>query len=349
MRGPSALAALASSWRRLQKEANAGPTIRLEWVQAYVETLGSAAPDSLQVVTVETADGIVALAPMLRKKRHGVPVLESIGVEETNEPADLLYGSSDALRNLVVALCRCRCPLVFPRLSLGGPTLDVLRDTIRYRGVMVTRPGAALPSVVLGSTTDSLLNAGRRSDMRRARRKAQKLGAVSVKILSPEPSELPTLLETALQIEASGWKGRNRSALLNEHPNLAFFRRYFTLAAESRILRLAVLNIAGEPAAMQLAVECGGALWLLKIGYDERFANCTPGGLLMWEVLASAVERGLNRCEFLGNAEPWTKLWTTLECPCASAHAVPIGFASVVYLAARGAKSVLATRQGLPA
>jgi CelD/BcsL family acetyltransferase involved in cellulose biosynthesis len=74
---------------------------------------------------------------------------------------------------------------------------------------------------------------------------------------------------------------------------------------------------------MQLAIECGNRFWLLKIGYDEAFARCSPGSLLLLETVRYAALRGLHSYEFLGTAEPWTHMWTTCMRPCVSLLAYP--------------------------
>ena len=71
------------------------------------------------------------------------------------------------------------------------------------------------------------------------------------------------------------------------------------------------------------AVESGGRFWLLKVGYDEAFARCSPGHLLMVETLRYAAQRGLRTFEFLGSAEQWTQVWTDEVRPCVSVWAYP--------------------------
>ena len=44
---------------------------------------------------------------------------------------------------------------------------------------------------------------------------------------------------------------------------------------------------------MQVAVETGGRFWLLKVGYDERFARCSPGSLLLLETIRHAATTGV--------------------------------------------------------
>jgi CelD/BcsL family acetyltransferase involved in cellulose biosynthesis len=63
--------------------------------------------------------------------------------------------------------------------------------------------------------------------------------------------------------------------------------------------------------ATQLAVEYSNRFWLLKIGYDESLARCSPGSLLMLHTLGDAAARGLTGYEFLGSEAPWTAIWTS--------------------------------------
>src|SRR5262249_10886032 len=81
-------------------------------------------------------------------------------------------------------------------------------------------------------------------------------------------------------------------------------------ACAAGVLRVCWLRIGGAAAAVQLAAEWGGRFWLLKIGYDERFARCSPGMLLTLETIRHAARAGLDAYEFLGAVEPWTQMWT---------------------------------------
>ena len=84
---------------------------------------------------------------------------------------------------------------------------------------------------------------------------------------------------------------------------------------------------------MQLAVECAGRFWLLKIGYDQEFQRCSPGILLIRETVRYAAARGLRGYEFLGIVEPWTEAWTDEVRPCVSVRAYPARWAGVAALA----------------
>lgn len=168
-------------------------------------------------------------------------------------------------------------------------------------------------------------NPGRRSDLRRARRRAEALGEVSVDLLSPRPDQVEGLLEEAYSVESAGWKGRSGTALAVDQPLGGFFRRWAHRAASAGQLRMSFLRIGSRPVAMQIAAEVNKRLWLLKIGYDETVRKASPGTLLMLSVVAAAADGGLASIEFLGTAEAWTAVWATGSRECVRIAGYPVG------------------------
>jgi CelD/BcsL family acetyltransferase involved in cellulose biosynthesis len=92
---------------------------------------------------------------------------------------------------------------------------------------------------------------------------------------------------------------------------------------------------------MQLAIERGRGFWLLKIGYREEFARCSPGMLLMAETIRYAASKGLASYEFLGNADRWTRVWTSDEMPTVTIRAYPFRMAGVAALTVDTFQAVL--------
>jgi CelD/BcsL family acetyltransferase involved in cellulose biosynthesis len=204
-------------------------------------------------------------------------------------------------------------PIVFPRHPCNDVSIDVLANRVGEAAKVRRQTQTRSPSVPIAADPDQMLSAGRRSDLRRMMRRAEKHGKVRFDILAPAPEETPFLLDATVRLEAAGWKGRNRSALKHHVAARRFFERYAVLAARSGILRMAFMYIDDRPVAAQIAVQCSDVIWLLKIGYDETYADCSPGNLLMLEMVRHASRTGLKRCEFLGVAESWTRMWTKDE------------------------------------
>jgi CelD/BcsL family acetyltransferase involved in cellulose biosynthesis len=212
------------------------------------------------------------------------------------------------------------------RIEASSPSAEALRRACGRLTVAYTRPVAPYPWIPLDESweePEQKFNSDRRSDMRRARRRAEKLGEVTTEVLSPGVEELPPLLDELFRVEAAGWKGREGTALAADEKRRLFFVRFAEEAASAGFLRIAFLRIGGRSAAVQLAADCGGRFWLLKVGYDEEFKRSSPGTLLMLETIRQSAKEGLSSYEFLGTAEAWTRVWTEHERDCVALRTYP--------------------------
>ncbi len=332
------LARLADGWNALLEASEGSPTQHFIWAQAYHQTYGQAA--QVQVLTIGSAHAPEAIAPLVR--RPGVlPRLELLGVRELCEPLDLLFDGQDALDALAEGLVNLGQPLWLERMPALSPVIRALERAYKGRGLVHRSPAESYPRIPLDRSwrePESHFNAGRRSDFRRAQRKAAEQGALSFEVLTPTPEELEPLLAEAYRVEAACWKGAEQSALACDVKRGEFFRHYTAVAAGRGILRLCFMRLNGQAVAMQLAIECGQRFWLLKIGYDEAYARCSPGTLLMLHTLRYAAERGLAAYEFLGASQPWTHMWTDTHEQCVALRAYPQRPSALAALVCDGAR-----------
>jgi CelD/BcsL family acetyltransferase involved in cellulose biosynthesis len=305
---PRALAGLEDLWNALGSGLSS-PMQHFSWTAAALETVCTA--DRLRFVLLRQGPS-AALAPLVRSPGW-LPVLRVIGVSRLGEPMDFLYSDEAALDALAVALCRAGDPLCLEHLLDDTRVLPALERAYAGRGWIRVDPMNACPVVPLHAGWQdpmSQFNAGRRSDFRRSQRHAEKHGRVGYEVLSPAPGEVDGLLDEAYAVETRSWKGHAGTDLLTDRPLGDFYRRVARSASERGDLRIGFMRIDGRAVAMQVMVEHARRLWLLKIGYDEGFARCSAGNLLMLEAIGHAAQRGLVACEFLGSAEAWTRVWT---------------------------------------
>jgi hypothetical protein len=327
----------AEGWQALADRA-ACPTQQYIWSRTAADSF--CAGMRFEVVTAGPPDRPGAIAPLFCPLQ-GPPTFCLPGASQLGEPMDLLAEDDQALDRLCAGLARLDHPIQLERVPADSPTVAALERAFRWPGMVVRRPGNGYPVVELDASwcePESHLNAGRRSDMRRAFRRAQELGPVRFELTPPTAREIPARLERALAVEAAGWKREEGTAMLVDPQCGRFFRDYAASAARQGIARLNMMYIGETPVAMQLAVEVGNRLWLLKIGYDETFARCSPGNLLLIESLRDSATRGLRSVEFLGRSEPWTKLWTSAERSCLSLMAYPRTVRGLSNLARQGAR-----------
>ncbi|MDO6460120.1 GNAT family N-acetyltransferase [Granulosicoccaceae sp. 1_MG-2023] len=142
---------------------------------------------------------------------------------------------------------------------------------------------------------------------RNLRRLRKKCGEVSVTV-ADTPETLAGAYQEFLRIEASGWKGDKKTAIARDEDLRRFYEalqvRTAGLGAEIHILHL-----DGQAVAAQLTLRSGGLLSLLKIGFDEAYAQVSPGSILLEETLTRAQADPATESVSLVTNPPWAERW----------------------------------------
>jgi len=309
----------------------ASPMQHYAWMKACAESFDLCS--TLHVLMLEDHSRPIAIAPLFRKQGF-LSVFAQIGVTELHEPCDFIYEDFTSLLKLTKELADKKIPLSLARVPESSPLLQALKSSYRGRGLVLCKSRESCPYIKLGNGPAELegqLSSRLRSDLRRALRKSEGRGRVSFEIHSPiTPEDFLLLFEEILRIESAGWKGYIGTALGCDHLLRTFYRTYGLRAVEKGILRICFMRINDQAVAMQLAIESGLRFWLLKIGFDESFAECSPGSLLMLETLRYANGKGLHSYEFLGTSAPWTRRWTKDERPTVAIRSYPYSVAGLL-------------------
>jgi hypothetical protein len=292
----------------------------------------------IRLFEAASAEGVEALLPLChapgRFARWRVP-----GAEEVFEPGDALCRDEAAAARLARILAAERRPIELARIPRASPLIPALKAAMPGR--VSIRPATPSPTIALGPEwrePESRFSSRRRSDFRRAARRAAEFGELQCEMLCPTAAEFDALFDEAIAVEAKSWKRAAGTAIACDAGKEAFFRRYLRAACERGEGRIAFLRIDGRVVAMQLAVEWSGRYWLFKIGYDEAYARCSPGTLLMLHALRVAAERGLSGFELMGDAEAWiADLWTREAHECVRVRTYPASLAGVLAAAGDGA------------
>lgn len=330
---PVSLHELSETWDAIAGDSG-GPMQQFMWASACAAHFST--PADLHVVTVGSRTQPTAVAPLVKKGKR-LPRLELLGVEELQEPMDLVYRSAADAEALVSAIASLGLPVFLNRVPADSATVTAFTKQWRGAGLLMVRPAPLSLFLHLDERwagPEPPLDARRRSDLRRARRHGERTGPVSTRVLSPSPAEMRQLFDEFLRVEAAGWKGRANTALACDTARCGFFRQYTALACQAGTMRVAALNVGDRVAAMQLTVERGGRLWVLKVGFDEAFRHASPGMLLMADVLRWSAQRGLHAVEFLGVPEPWVEVWTSSAHQCVSLEAYPARASGMVSMVA---------------
>ena len=138
---------------------------------------------------------------------------------------------------------------------------------------------------------------------------AEAKGKVEFEVAPLSSDKINDYLTELFEVEAASWKGRTGTAMKSYKSLGQFFRYYSALESERGNLRLFFLRVNGKAIAAQLTVVHANRLWVFKIGHDESWSSCSPGILLMHNVIRYCFDEGLESCEMLGSDEPWLHIW----------------------------------------
>src|SRR5690606_11851684 len=114
----------------------------------------------------------------------------------------------------------------------------------------------------------------------RMRRRLEELGKVE-HVVARNPADIRLGVEAFLSLEASGWKGREGTAMAIDRCRAAFAREAVDNLAERDLCRVHLLNLDGRPIACVIVFIESGVAYTWKTAYDETYEKWSPGTLLM--------------------------------------------------------------------
>lgn len=143
-----------------------------------------------------------------------------------------------------------------------------------------------------------------------------------------------------LAVEASGWKGQTGTAISSQPNQVKFYRELLHSFRKVGWLELYFLTANGRTIAGLLAIRVGSTLNLWKMGYDEAYAHCGPGHLLMEKIIERAYALGtITDVNCLSDAA-WIQRWRAIENTYTNLYLYPLRPTSVL----RGAVPMAARR-----
>jgi CelD/BcsL family acetyltransferase involved in cellulose biosynthesis len=171
--------------------------------------------------------------------------------------------------------------LILRDVSLDGAVMTAFTAVLRQAGI---RP------LVLHSRLRACLDATREADellhealdgkklkeLRRQRHRLAEHGAVRFDV-ARTGEEVARALETFLGLEASGWKGKRGTALIQNQGDAAFVRHATPALAQTGQCEIVTLRAGDTPVAAAIVLRHGTRAFYFKLGIDERFAKFSPG------------------------------------------------------------------------
>jgi len=157
--------------------------------------------------------------------------------------------------------------------------------------------------------TDTSVPSGKlRRNLNRLERKLKEKGCVEYRFTSGD--NVDEAYQRFLQVEASGWKGSTgtETAILGSQQLQEFYGSLLKPVHANLLPSINELFVDDELVASQFSLRTGDNWYILKIAYDESFADYSPGSLLLHAMVLNAKEAGIKRLSLVTNP-PWAERW----------------------------------------
>lgn len=296
-----ALSPHRDAWDRLAGEAPQQlQTLLPDWIEASFR-YGRRSNEQWLCIFAYSGDRLVGVLPVFisphRVLGRSWPHLQTC--DRHSDYGDIVLApghATAALHGLLTELGR-QVPghtgLDLPKVPKDSPLWTSLQNGVE--GYVMRRGALSRGSIldVRGDFDGYLATlSNMRINLRRYRRKLEKRGRVSIEIRKgASVSASAEFLSEFLALEASGWKGRGGTALLNQPDSVAFHTALVANFAARGWFEWYAVRVDDRLVAGRIVLRCGRSLLLPKIAFDEAFAECRPGSILTEETFRDAFSR----------------------------------------------------------
>lgn len=297
---------IAPQWDALRARGPAAPMLAADFVAALLAAFGTGRE---RIALCHDGEALLAAALLVPQGRVSwatfQPAQAPVGCwlqHPDSDPQALLAGLVRALPGcaLLVGLSQC------DPFLLGRPANGAGMQTADY---------IATARIVVGGTFATWWE-GRgknlRANLKKQRNRLAAAGVATRLDTWRAPHQVAQAIADYGRLESTGWKGRAGTAVAADNDQGHFYRHMleaFCTRGQGSIYRY---FFGDQLVAMDLCIEDGDCIVILKTAYDESIPKHYSPALLMREEACRCVfeEGRLRRIEFYGKVMEWHTRWT---------------------------------------
>jgi len=263
-------------------------------VDAYAsDRTGASALLARSAAAPDSANRLIGLMPVISMARaYKIPLPALVSAHpygtQCTPPLDRDLAHEAATGLLRTARQAGAHALILREISLDGATMKTLREVMRQEGLQPRVLQSQLRAC-LDATNEpekllrDALGAKKLKELRRQRHRLAEYGAVRFDVARTR-EQVAAALEIFLRVEASGWKGKRGTALIQDDGDAAFVRRAASALAETGQCEIVTLYAGDTPVAAGIVLRHQDRAFFFKLGIDEHFAKFSPGVQLTLEL-----------------------------------------------------------------
>jgi CelD/BcsL family acetyltransferase involved in cellulose biosynthesis len=285
-----------------------------EWLQAWWLHLGEAA--ALRLIVVRSGDELIAIAPLRRASSTlWFSRLEFLGTGHAgSDYLDLIVRRGYEDEGVAAIAGYLKANQVAVRLnhlapsSLGARLAQVVADGW---AASVNADGTC-PVIPLGGLTfDGYLatrGSSHRANFRRRLRNLQQQFDLRFDRVTDD-AERRRMLTALIAFHQRRWEDEGGSTAFATPAVCAFQEEASRRAHEGGWLRMYVLRLNGEAAAVMYGFNYNRRFYFYQHGFDDRYQAHSVGLVLMGLTIRAAIEDGAAEFDMLWGVEPYKFLW----------------------------------------
>jgi CelD/BcsL family acetyltransferase involved in cellulose biosynthesis len=320
--GRDAFVGLEREWNAaLAKGPRDEPMLRHEWLRAWIENFAPGA--TLRTFLARAGKEICAAVPLIEVQERSadtcfLPMTTwQTPSNDHSQRGGVLLGRRGEEGLKLIWETLVATPgwdrLRLRELPEGAPEWQLRKwaEEAGYPcGLWVSLRSPYLPLPKSYEAVEKALDGKFRQNLRRRKRRLAEQGEVKYALVDAKDAKaLDTALADLYEIEASGWKGKDGTAIAQRPELVGFYTQLARDAAKRGALALGMLTLNGKPVAAHLSVVHGKRHFLIKIGYDESLHEHSPGQQMVSEAIQDSCKRGLTEFDFLGPCMDWKLDW----------------------------------------
>jgi len=312
--------AIEREWNSLIDRSAVDPVfLSHAWLRTWWECFAS--DQQFRIVIVWEGRRLVGAAPLMNRfgRSYGIPLRRLESVYNYHTPRfdfPIADRRLEVCREIWKELSRSDGDwdaVVLAQVPEDSPTLatfESMGDADGWRGGQwPAKPSPVIPLDCDYETVMKRLSGKERYNLRKRLSRLCEMGHVELEVIRNH-DRVREVMPDVLRIEAAAWKGQNGTAIESEAAVAEFYARFAERAADLGWLRIYFLRLGDKRIAVNYAVVKDRVLYAVKIGYDPTYHQCSPGHLLLQQVLERACSERCKQYDFLGSDDEWKYVWT---------------------------------------
>lgn len=319
--------AIRKEWLDLENRANDPLTYfqSFDWCEKWCRIYGPQALSRggrLHIVAIRRKGRLAAMLPLAIENRKGLAfVLRFIGeplIQYSKILMDTSLLSREELKNCIehVVQTANADAIYLDHLVHGSPLEKCLGSNACYQSKDNFASVIALDGFASSRDYFSSLSAQSRKGRRRKRRKLEEQGELRFHVLRGEDPKFSELLGVAIGQKSEWLERTGRPAAKVADPR--FERMLGELGVDASASSGAVafaLSINDTPIAIEIGFWRLDHYYSYLGSFDQRWADYSPGKLLLEEAIGWAIDNGFSGYDLLGNPSDYKNAMATRNIP----------------------------------